>query len=536
MKVDISLGVCFDNSDPKNSGRIRVIPISVLGNNATLSDILNFIQSEDILAANELKYKPWFNIKTGNFKESDKYLCEPFLPKTISLIPRPGQLVKILSYSDSTQKNEYVGPYTLDQISLTEEYRNVIKNLQTNVTETITKHNNISGYNNEQVVLGDDKVIIRVDHINQNTKKRKDRYPFVQLSKHDKKYSTKNVNTTTTETTDVFIDHVCEIFLDYTPKKTLTDKCFNVNLILYKTDKIKNSQGLLGLTKNTYNKRVNYIDKNTNNYLVKYEIKSSDIRDVNSIIDAIVLSLTNNNKLLYYNNNIIDNVQLTENKTTKISVNNNITITPNAGGGVESEPNIITNLKNWIFRLAPGTNIGDFSGSLLNPNKNSSEIDQVRYVDFIGLNNFITKYKDEKNFGLLQYNNTKTTNIVNKTKNTTNEQETILMTYADKHYMINSSSNQTPLKKGKEGVDNLDIDEYLSNNETYGFVRAEKLMELLFDIVDVFAKHGHEIGKDPRGSIIESTRESVDLIKKKIRDELTNNQNNKIVNHSFRIN
>jgi hypothetical protein len=61
-------------------------------------------------------------------------------------------------------------------------------------------------------------------------------------------------------------------------------------------------------------------------------------------------------------------------------------------------------------------------------------------------------------------------------------------------------------------------------------------MELLNEILDMFSRHGHEAGKDPRASIVQSTQEAVENIKKRIKDELKEGQNNVIVNHNFRIN
>ena len=66
--------------------------------------------------------------------------------------------------------------------------------------------------------------------------------------------------------------------------------------------------------------------------------------------------------------------------------------------------------------------------------------------------------------------------------------------------------------------------------------RGEKIMELLTDIMDMFTRHGHEAGKDPRASITQSTIDDLDKIKKRIKDEMTQNQNNVILNHNLRFN
>ena len=89
-----------------------------------------------------------------------------------------------------------------------------------------------------------------------------------------------------------------------------------------------------------------------------------------------------------------------------------------------------------------------------------------------------------------------------------------------------------------DGIPPYSISEFLNsskqNVKTYGFVRGEKLMEFLFEMLDMLSKHGHEAGKDPRASIIQSTQESIDNLKKRIKDELKESQNNIIINHNFR--
>ena len=133
MKADYKIGVCFDNKDPKNFGRIRAIPLNRLGRTPTLREIQSYIADEDSNAIATQKYNPWNATVSGSFKEKDEYVCEPFLPKNIAITPKNGQLVKIINYDDLTQKTEYIGPYTVDQITLTDEYRNVVNKLQKDI-------------------------------------------------------------------------------------------------------------------------------------------------------------------------------------------------------------------------------------------------------------------------------------------------------------------------------------------------------------------------------------------------------------------
>jgi hypothetical protein len=59
-------------------------------------------------------------------------------------------------------------------------------------------------------------------------------------------------------------------------------------------------------------------------------------------------------------------------------------------------------------------------------------------------------------------------------------------------------------------------------------------MELLNELIDILKTHGHEIGVDPRSSIISSTQSRLNTIKQKLSDEI-NSKNNTIINHKFRI-
>ena len=60
MRAEFKIGICFSNTDPKNLGRIRVVPIEILGKYATLNQILEYIKQEDLKAENGLSYRPWY--------------------------------------------------------------------------------------------------------------------------------------------------------------------------------------------------------------------------------------------------------------------------------------------------------------------------------------------------------------------------------------------------------------------------------------------------------------------------------------------
>jgi hypothetical protein len=543
MKAEFKIGICFSNTDPKNLGRIRVVPIEILGKYATLNQILEYIKQEDLKAENGLLYRPWYTTKNGNYKEKDTFLCEPFLPKLISVTPNPGQLVKIIRYDDITQKTEFIGPYTIDQISLTEEYRNVINNLDKNLNlkQILPKKNKpfISGYNNEQIILGDNEIIIRLNHIDKTNKNRKSSYPFIQLSQFNDSYKIVDQVTQINNSPDVPIDHICELFIDYQPKSSPSNKNFTATLVLSNSTKITNSRNEIGLTKKTYQPNKNYIEKNTTNFITKHVIYCNNSNDLVRVIDDILVSYSADGSLKYYDINEQSNIQVIENEKTIITVFNNIPETPNAGGALNPS-NIIPSLKNWIFRLTPNTNISNYEGSFTKPNLPENNIATIIYNDFIALDNLIsTKYNNSISYGLLNNKNETTIVTTQPTPQSTDIPLSVQTTYSDKYLFLSSLRSLNIVDNFDfDGIPPYNISEFLNsskqNVKTYGFVRGEKLMEFLFEMLDMLSKHGHEAGKDPRASIIQSTQESIDNLKKRIKDELKESQNNIIINHNFR--
>lgn len=544
MKVEYKIGVCFSNDDPQNLGRIRAIPVDILGKATSLRDIQLYIEKEDQKAIDSLTYRPWYSSKNGNFNQRDKYVCEPFLPRNIGVIPNPGQLVKIINYDDLNQKIEFIGPYTIDQITLNEEYRNVINNLQKNLnlSEALPKKGKtfLSGYSNEQIILGDNEMLIRLAHINPTNKTRRTSYPFIQLSQFQSSFVVKEKRTTITETPDLPIDYICELFLDYVPKVNVNDKNFTAEVILYDASKLTNSQNLLGLTQNTYNVNNEYVTVNTTNYIAKHFINSSNSNELVKIIEEILVGYKTGGIIKYFDANNSTTQQRTENNLTTIVVNNNIPVTPNPGGA-NNPNNVVFGIKNWLFRLNPQVKITNFLGTLVRPNVPPGNIEDIRYNDYRNLDLLITRYSNEKKYGGLAINNTRTTTITAPTAESVQKPQSVHTIYSDK-FLFLSSLNSLNL------IDNLNFDgipankiaEYLSgtnpNVRTYGFVRGERLMELLNEILEMFLRHGHEAGKDPRASIVQSTQEAVENIKKKIKDELKEGQNNVIINHNFRLN
>jgi hypothetical protein len=543
MKADYKIGVCFDNKDPKNFGRIRAIPLNRLGRTPTLREIQSYIADEDSNAIATQKYNPWNATVSGSFKEKDEYVCEPFLPKNIAITPKNGQLVKIINYDDLTQKTEYIGPYTVDQITLTDEYRNVVNNLQKDIDlrEVLPKSGKtfISGYNSEQIILGDDEFLVRLSHIGSN-KKRNNSYPFIQLSQFKNSFNIVEKTTTITEIPDFPIDYICQLFLSYTQKQNTTDKNFKAEIILFDASKIKNTKGEIGLTKNTYEQTNSYITSSYDNFIVKHIVSTSNYNEFVKTIEEILNGYNSGGLVKFFDVNNTLTTQTTENQNTTIIVYNNVPLAPNSGGAI-NENNIVPKIKNWLFRLNPNTKLTNYNGSLVPPNLPTTNIASIRFADYSNLDSFIQKYKTEKRYGSLGQNNTKTTTVKTELPESKNTPQSVYTVYSDKFLFLSSLKSLNIVDNFNfDGIPNNKLAEFLNgknkNVVTYGFVRGEKLMQLLDEILEMFKQHGHEAGKDPRDSIVQNTKEAVENIKKKIKDELKESQNNVIINHNLRLN
>jgi hypothetical protein len=93
MKI-IEIGVCIDNNDPRGFGRIRTSNI----------DEIDSTRSNAMPSWNGV---PW--------SKNDPFICTPFLPNHINVIPKIQQAVKIIRYDaeKGLQNQEYIaGPFT----------------------------------------------------------------------------------------------------------------------------------------------------------------------------------------------------------------------------------------------------------------------------------------------------------------------------------------------------------------------------------------------------------------------------------------
>ena len=99
-------GVCVDNNDPLRAGRVRAVVTNGTDRRyGRVNDPLGFVtewDSKHMVGVDE--YKPW--------GKKDPFLCAPFLPLHINVIPKVKEAVKMVYYDplDNTQNQEYIGP------------------------------------------------------------------------------------------------------------------------------------------------------------------------------------------------------------------------------------------------------------------------------------------------------------------------------------------------------------------------------------------------------------------------------------------
>ena len=553
MKADYIIGICVSNDDPKNLGRIRAIPLTDLGTKAMLNQVKNYVIQQDEMAEASKLYKPWvMTYSTSNngdaYREKDKFLCEPYLPRNFGLIPNFGQLVKILKYDENTQPNEFIGPYTIDQITLTEQFYAVVSNLQkdNNLTSVIPNKSKtwLSGYKNEQVIVGGDEFIARLDYIGSD-KTKKTTYPFIQLSQFSNGSKMVLLTKSVDVTPDPRIDFICQLYINYTPKTTATDKNIIGTILLFDAKVLKNSQDKIGLTKKTILPKNEYITRGSDNYLVKHLINSNDFSNFNAIVDKIITSYKNNNEVAYFNINVTSNTQKIEDAKHTIIVTNKIPDSPNNGGAI-SPRNIVSGLKNWIFRLKPDTNINNYIGTFTKPNLPNNNIETIKYNDFAALDSFIDKYKNFIPYGAELKNNTpKFENQTSFYPEPTNEKQSTYITYSDKFIFLSSKKNPDKINttNNTDGLSSEDVAKFLNRvndvantDKTYGVIRGESLMDLIKKLLEVFKTHGHEAGVATDSSLAKPSLSEIDKMLESINKELDVNSDGIIINHNFRHN
>jgi hypothetical protein len=557
MKGEFSLGICFNSSDPLNYGRILVAPYEEYKGHVSYTSIENAI---DRLNIGSTKYTKWSDRGSSNTKTADPYIATPFLPNQISIIPKPGQIVRLVKYDDGTLN--YIGPVTQNPLTLNTTYFEENSRRKFPVSDDISNSINdavFSGYNNEQISLGNDRILLRLDHL--SNRSRKKTYPIFQISKFTKtiNYTVKDV--TETVKPDVFLDYIIEITLDYNRKENFDSKNILCSINLYSTLELvtskqsNQSKVVKGLMKKDYNRFQDYTSGlNYNQYTVNHTLEFNDIESMDKAIEDIISSYKTK-KIKYYNPQLVG-TQKIESQTNTISLNNRIPFKANSAGANHDTPDEVADLKNFVVRINPNsrdlytTPSADLQNKLGIPATPPVDNGSLNYIRFTEFNKFISKIKKYNNERFLgdQELQTPITTTTKKTQQNLNDKEvTVNVNYSDKFLFLSSINSKDYLENAREGMSNETISKFLSNlsvddsgrsYQTYGFVRGEKILELLDQILSIFLSHGHSIGQS-EGSLSKNAVELIKNLRGDISQEINGNTTNsttKIINHNLRLN
>lgn len=543
MKVDFEFGVCVSNEDPKNGSRIRAIPVSQLTRFANTVQIKKYISESDQTSIASGTYNPW-DVSNNDFNNPDPFLCEPMLPKHLTILPRFGQLVRIIKYDTIGVQNEYLGPYTIDQINLGEEFKNVLRRLDysynTNEVTPKKSKTTFSGYNNEQVILGDNEVIVRLDHINDDFSK-KTQYPFMQLVKYNDSYNTQKTIQNTTTQVDFFVDYICELDITYTPKKSVNENNIVGTLVLYNTKDVKTLNNKFGLTKTFYNKSEQYYQ---NEYVVKHTIKTNNITTLRNKVNEILVLYELKKTINFFEKTNSNTIQTFSINNIEITTDNRYTGNINSGNAINDDI-VIPDLNTWLFRINPNTQIENYEGQFNYPNLPVTDLNYIRVKDYNDLSVYISECKAEKRYGKFLVTNTKQTQtevVEYKSKNT---EESAAIYYADKLLFL--SSLNSPNIITNKFYDGIPLDEFtrifkpiVGTTKTYGMLRGETTLNLIIRVLEAFMSHGHVDGVPKEGSLIENSKITIAELIRDLKNDINNtqnpSQNTLTINHNFRIN
>lgn len=543
------LGICFDNQDPLNHGRIRVAPYDAYKGYVTVTDIQNAIKNKNI---NGTQYTEWsYTVTKGQFY--DEFLAQPFLPSNLNITPKPGQLVRLIKTKTGQL---YVGPITNDPIFLYSTYKEQNTKEKSVIPEEIANSLNdavLSGLNNEQINLGNNRVLIRLDHI--TNKSRKTQYPLFQISKYKKALTYKEKKETKTSKKDVFLDFFVELIFEYNRKNGLTDKNIKCTVSLYDTlETIQDTKGKKGLTRKLYNKLKDYTAGTIRNqYTIRHSLEFNSVDLMDKAIEDII-STYREKKIKYYNPELVG-TQKIDSEGSSISLVNRIQAKPNSGGANNEATDVVPNLNNFVVRIVPSnrdkytTPTVQLQNELGIPKTQPVDTASLDYARFDEFNKFIgkiKKYSEDRFIGNQELQAQVTETKTSVEEKSENKDVTAQVMYADKFLFLSSINSPNYLDNPAEGMSMETVSKFLSalatdgkrDYQTYGWVRGEKMLEMINKLINIVLTHGHSIGQ-VQDSISNDARKLLTDLQGELTQEINGNNLNQptsIINHNFRIN
>lgn len=540
--IDIIFGICVDNVDPNNAHRIRFYDINQLSSlNRTYQDILNIIDSQDALK----KYTPWQY--STNTLSGDPFLANTFLPKYINMVPEKGQLVKLFKYNTGSIHYEYLGPITSDLLNTKENFLLSLQKTRpnNNADNGVVPNPNIlpiTGKNNEQILIGDNQIIERLNYV--TPQKLKDsNYPFVQFVEYPVSFDVSTNQVSTTIDVDYPIDFVLSVnFIYKLPGTEINGNSYSCEIKVYDANIMINNLGLYGLKKSN----VSFTDKFRNSLpqtpVLTFTLETNNTKKLLNEFTNI-LSSFKKKEIYKFPSFEANSVYNYSDQFFSLLINNEYGFSPNSGGCLPENPSVILNDSFVIIK-----DINQISYNTLSPFTLSSTYninDKTQYPDFILLSDFISN-------GLYQNFVTK---LAATTITTTASQDKSNVVPQDDSYWVNhvknillySTKNAVPLTTSGNESDATTQDRLIQlfkNNgtpderfkETHPMLRGDKLLNIIIQLINLLLTHGHETGINPPDSLDQTSKQSLAELIKILQQDLIDDKNSITLNHNIRLN
>jgi len=539
--LDIIYGVCVDNSDPNNAYRIRMVEIasSLDSVNRPYEDILKIVEVNDAKG----KYIPW-QYSTGS-RTSDPYLAESFMPMHLTMLPEKGQLVKLFKYNGSPTRYEYLGPITNNPIDKWQNYALALQktkpnsNYEKGLIPNKTKFP-LSGKNNEQIIMGENTIVQRLDYITQQ-KNRREKYPFLQFVQYPSSINVTTESKTETTENDYPVDFVLTTVFDYEPKTQANNLNLSCTIKVYDSSKIINDRGLSGLKKSQVTFTPNFrslLKTPTITFKLKAGTYNKLINEFTNLLTAI------KNKKIYKfpADGTIESYTYTD-EFINLDINNQYGFSSNSGGAVPEKPNEIINDSFVVMKDNDQVEFLKLDSATLSKNYGTTDIN--KYPEFLSLAEFVSNGAYEKFVTKIQAPSTSKT-IDSDVSEYINESESANITHVDK-ILLYSTKNDVSLTTQTPEIDGLSQDKLAqlfknSGNPDERFklahpmLRGDKMLNVIIKLINLLLTHGHEAGKNPPDSLDQNSRTELSNIIQDLQKDLTDNKNSVTLNHYIRLN
>lgn len=525
MKI-IDLCVVVDNLDPYNASRVRAYPLSLFDRLG--ADPVQIVKDQDKNA----KYKPWKQAE--KFEDiNDPYCYEPFLPKHINIIPKAGDLIKVIMYdnSDSNAPKEYVVVNSTINSLKSETYRTADRFHQNNTkrADLDNTREQVPGYNpsytdvalssgkNSDIILNDGRITLKVGHQTQldtGVKQINLHQGVFNLTQFKTGYTYQDSEVEITKTQRIAVNSILEYSLyDYTNNiLTINGEAFKFGLGI----NIK----MLDAPDYTDSIVTTVIDNSDLDLIIYFNDSQKFINSFKKILtqfDKKELDLTFDDSV-YTNDNTLNIAYKIYDRRKPV-------------GGVM--PNNYINMgQRYYIRQSK-------SQGILTPEGNTLLVNIGNAINTTG------GYVRPKPSGLTKV---KSKSITRKLT-PTNTPETTAIIGSDNLFFLSWKENDYAKLNTRETI----TQEMIYNKDglidtTEPMVRGNQLLVVITKLIDLILNHGHKDVSDSRGTIDNITIEDLNRIKstilnlksiekqlsvdgKDINDAITN-----LINHNMRIN